>query len=243
MSTMLSSYVWHKFAVLFFMLGVIMPVFAACGGGKESSPVPLSLPTEMIMPTATPGTATPIFTSTPALVSTMNPLPTSISPGKPAPFFPNQNYSESHSYASSGIITGVTIRIELKNRGNAGDVFIAVAAEESQDLKGSKVFYMDKDESVVVQAHFKVLTHYFQRTFKWEARVASPDDTSQGEIRVIRSNMKRVGQLNIGTVWDIALAGDFAYVLTSHGLSDPGTAPISDISLRVVNISDPHNPR
>lgn len=168
---------------------------------------------------------------------------TSVLSGKPEPFFPIHNSSrEGYSYGLGGLITGVTIEKEVKNRGGAGEVFVTVDAG-SQDLSGSKVFYMDKDESVVIQAHFRVFESFFSRTFKWETRAAMPGDVSQGEIEVIRSNMKMVGQVNIGTVVDISVSGDFAYALVSQPRPYSPTGTISDFSLKIVDISNPQKPR
>ena len=56
----------------------------------------------------------------------------------------------------------------------------------SQAVFASTVFYMDKDESVHIEAHFKDPIIYF---LNWKARAASPGDVPQGDIRVKRSNM------------------------------------------------------
>lgn len=164
---------------------------------------------------------------------------------KPEPYFPSKSYSEGHKYAPGGTITGVTIGVEVRNRGGPGEVFVTVACVERKDLLASKVFYMDEDESVMVRAHFGVFTSGpFTYKIECTARAALPDDTSQGEIQLVRSDMKQVGHLDIGRVKDIAVLGDYAYVVIEEPWPfDPDTAFMADISLKAIDVSNPSNPK
>lgn len=171
---------------------------------------------------------------------------------KPEPYFPSKSYGEGYNYAPGGIITGVTIEGEVRNRGGPGEVFVTVAGVERKDLRASEVFYMDEDESVMVRAHFRVFTSGpFICKFECTARAASPDDTSQGEIQLVRSNMKQVGHLAIGGATDIAVLGDYAYVVieeswpfdyTPYDPANPFMAD-ADISLKVIDVSNPYKPK
>ena len=164
---------------------------------------------------------------------------------EPDPYFPSSNYREGYDYSLAGTIIGVTITKELRNRGGSGEVFVSLTCKEN-NLSASKVFYMDKDESALVEVHFALSTSYFYCPFKFTTRAALPDDTSQGEIRVIRlrSTMRPIGHLDIGNVKEIAVSGDFAYVIVEKEWPyNPDTAFMADISLKVIDVSDPSNPR
>ncbi len=133
---------------------------------------------------------------------------------------------------------------ELRNKGGPGEVFVSVVWMERPDLKVSKVFHMDRDESVMLETHFSVLTSLVSGKVEWTARVALPGDTSQGELQVTRSNIKMVGNLDVGEAKDVAVRGAFAYVVVEKRWPyDHKTAFMADVRLMVIDVSSPSRPR
>lgn len=212
---------------------VAVVIFAGCVETEEVPSTPTSTP---LAPTTTPE-------------ATSTELPVTKDLGekffdfkeKPDPYFSSKSYGEGHTYAPGGVSTGASSTMEVRNRGGPGEVFVKV---QRGDLNTSKVFYMDKDESVMVHAHFRGITGPGPRIIKWTARAALPDDTSQGEMGIERSNIKRIGRLDIGKVKDVAVLGDYAYVVIEEPWPyDSDTAFMADISLKVIDVSNPSNPK
>jgi len=76
----------------------------------------------------------------------------------PEPYFPSRNYRTFFKYSTTypfGKITDVSIQKEVRNKGGSGEIFITVECEK-YEWYASKVFHMDKHESVNIKANFSV---------------------------------------------------------------------------------------